>query len=221
MHGSPLRLGALVTLATVGIAAILGLIAVLDADEVAAGFGTGLGIAFVTFLVGGTIVCALACLGRRRFEIVSLGSVVAAGLALDMLVLAIWLEIDNEAYGKIAGVAFVWSFFALIALGLTLAVSSPGRLARPLYLSALAATIGAALISAWLIVTAGDEPVGVTVEDSSTFPFGPEIVGDDALLRALGVALVLLSALWFATIAADRLERSEAGYARHSQPPPV
>jgi len=218
MQGSPLRLGALVTLTTIGIAAVLGLIAVLDADEVAGGFGTGLGIAFATFLVGATIVCALACLARRRFELVSLGSIVAAGVALDMLVLGIWLEIDNEAYAKIAGVAFVWSFFALIALGLTLAVPSPGKFSRPISLGALAATVGAALISTWLIATAGDES---TVSESATFPLGPEVVGDDALLRALGVAFVLLSALWFGTIAAGRLERSEAGHATELTTPSV
>ena len=56
-----------------------------------------------------------------------------AGLAIDLLVLAVWLEIDSEAYGKVAGVAFVWTFFGLIALGLTLAVGAPAELARALY----------------------------------------------------------------------------------------
>ena len=209
-------LGALIMLATLGFAAVVGFIAVLDADNVAAGFGTGLGIAFFIFLTGATLACALACLRRRRAEIVSLVSIAAAGLAMDLLVLAIWLEIDNEAYAKIAGVAFVWSFYALVALGLTLAVGTPRNFARPLYLGATVVAALAGLISAWLVVTQGDnEPVTDEGSGGGLFDVVPyAAIGDDDLLRALGAALVLLAALWFGALAASRLEEPTADVTR-------
>jgi hypothetical protein len=201
---SPLELGVLTTLATLGFAAVVGVIAVIDADNVASSFGTGFGLAFLVFLASGMIACALACLARRRSELVALGSIAAAGLAVDMIILAIWLDIDNEAYGKVAGIAFVWSFFALIVLGLTLAVGTPRDLARLLYLGTVTAAVAGALISTWLIATTGDldapDPTGLV--PSST-------VGDDELLRALGVTLVLMATLWFGTLAANRLERAQ------------
>ena len=201
---SRLEIGALIMLSTLGFAAVAGLIAVIDADSAAVAFGRGFGIAFFVFLTGATLAVALACLTRKKAEIVALVSIAAAGLAMDLLVLAIWLDIDNEAYAKVAGVAFVWSFFALIALGLALAVETPGRLARPFYLGAAVVTAIAGLISAWLVVSADDEDVVSSV--------GPESIpglalGDDGLLRVLGAALVPLAALWFATLAASRLER--------------
>ena len=200
-------------LATLGFAAIVGFIAVVDTDNVAAAFGTGLGIASFIFLTGATLATALACLRRRRAEIISLVSIAAAGLAMDMLVLAVWLEIDSEAYAKIAGVAFVWSFYALIALGLTLAVAveNPRSLARPLYLGAVVVTGFAGLISAWLVVSGSNEDVVAGA--------GPEgipgaVLGDDDLLRALGAALVLLAALWFGALAASRIEDAPAKLTR-------
>lgn len=202
-HRSPLETGALMTLATLGLAAVLGFIAVLDADSVAAGFGTGIGIAVLIFLAGGTIACGLACLRRGKAEIVALGSIIAAGITIDMFVLAIWRQIDNEAYGKIAGIAFVWSFFALVILGLTLAVGTPRDLARSLYLGAVVATIAAALISAWLIATAGDASVATFVGEGSGTAYG--VTDDDDMLRALGASLVLLAAFWFGALAASRL----------------
>jgi hypothetical protein len=200
---SPLELGALIILATLAFAAVVGFIAVIDAENVAAAFGTGLGIAIFIFLTGATLATALACLKRKRAEIIALVSVAAAGLAMDMLVLAVWLDIDNEAYAKIAGVAFVWSLYALIALGLTIAVETPRNLARPLYLGAVVVTVVAGLISAWLVVSGSSEDVVASA--------GPEVIpgavlGDDDLLRALGAALVLLAALWFAALAASRIE---------------
>ena len=39
---------------TFGLAALLGAIAVLDADQVASGFGIGLGVAFLVFVAGAT-----------------------------------------------------------------------------------------------------------------------------------------------------------------------
>ena len=200
---SRLEIGVLIMLATLGFAAVVGLIAVIAADGVAAAFATGLGIAFLIFLSGATLAVALACLRRRQMEIVALASIAAAGLAMDLLALAIWLDIDNEAYAKIAGVAFVWSFYALIALGLSVAVGAVRGVSRPLYLGAVVVTAIAGLISAWLVVSASDADVVASA--------GPEsipgaVLGDDDLLRALGAALVLLASLWFGTLAASRLE---------------
>ena len=200
---SRLELGALIMLATLGFAAVVGFIAVIAADGVAAAFGTGLGIAFFILLTGATLAVALACLRRRQAKIVALVSIAAGGLAMDMLVLAIWLDIDNEAYAKIAGVAFVWSFYALIALGLTVAVGTARGISRSLYLGAVVVTVIAGLISAWLVVSANDTDV---VSSAGPESIPGAVLGDDDLLRALGAALVLLAALWFGTLAASRLE---------------
>lgn len=102
-----LEIGIIIVLASMGIAGLLGLIAVLDADSDIAAIGIGFGVALLIFQAGGTIACALACLARRRLEALSLGALVAAGLAVDLLVLAILLEIDSETYGKLVGIAFV------------------------------------------------------------------------------------------------------------------
>jgi hypothetical protein len=208
---SPLELGALIMLATLAFAAVVGFIAVIDAENVAAAFGTGLGIAIFIFLTGATLATALACLKRKRVEIIALVSIAAAGLAMDMLVLAVWLDIDNEAYAKIAGVAFVWSLYALVALGLTIAVETPRSLARPLYLGAVVVSVVAGLISAWLVVSGSSEDVVASA--------GPKVIpgavlGDDDLLRALGAALVLLAALWFGALAASRIEDTPAEVTR-------
>ena len=202
---SPLEIGALITLATLGIAGLIGLIAVIDADNDGSAFGLGIGIAFLVFLTGATIACAIACLKRGRMEIVALGSIVVAGLATDMFVLAAWQEIDNETYGKVAGIAFVWSFFALVALGLTLAVGTPAALARSLYLGSVVATVVAGLISTWLIATAGGGTA--IVAEGASFSFLDVVIGDEKLLRALGAAFVLLSVLWFGALAASRIEQ--------------
>ena len=204
MDTSRLRLGAFATFATLGFAGIAGLIAVFDADSVSAGFGRGFGIALLVFLAGATLTCALACLSGGRAELVALGSIAAAGLGLDLLVLAIWLEIDSEAYGKITGIAFVWAFFALIALGLTLAIRPQERPAQALYGGAVGAAILASLLATWLIATTGQSEVtevaGVSVN--------PADLTDNELLRLLGAVLVVLAALWFAAVAASRLERA-------------
>lgn len=210
MQTSPLRLGSIVSLATLAIACLLGLIAVIDADNVATSFGTGFGIAFLVFLSGATIACALACLARGRLEWVALGSTVVAGLALDLVVLAIWREIDSETYARIALIASVLSFFALIILGLTLAVDRPERITRWLYFGAVGSTIGAALVSTYLIATTDGSSSESGSDTGVIFPTPVESVGEDELLRVLGVALVLLATFWFAAIAAHRLERAPA-----------
>lgn len=188
-------------LVTLGFAAVIGVIAVIDADEVAAAFGTGLGIAFFIFLTGATLAVALACLRRDRAEIVALLTIAATGLAMDMVVLAVWLDIENEEYAKIAGVALVWSLYALIALGLVLAVGIARSLSRPLYLGAMVVAVIAGLITAWFVISASEDEIA----SPGLVPGG--VLEDDSLLRALGAALVLLAALWFGTLAASRLEK--------------
>jgi hypothetical protein len=196
-----LEVGGLITLIALAFGAVVGVIAVIDADASVAGFGVGFGIAFLIFFTGATIATALACLVRQRMEAVALGAIVVSCLAIDLTVLAIWLDIDNETYGKIAGLAFVWSFFALVVLGLVLAVARPERLAFILYVGAIAASVASALVSSWLIVTAsGDQVVATGASPVDALP-----VGDDSLLRALGALLVLLAASWFGALAASRI----------------
>lgn len=199
---SPLEVGVAITLAGLGIAAVVGFIAVFDAGGVTAGFGTGFGISLAILLGGGTLACALACLARGRAELAALGGIVAASLAVDLLVLAVWLDIDDEGYGKLTGFAFVWSFFGLVALGLMLAVGRPASpLARGLYLGALTAAVLGAVISSALVLSAGD----AGVVGGATVPFAG--AADDQLLRLLGAFLVLNASLWFGALASSRLER--------------
>jgi hypothetical protein len=206
-RGSPsrLELGALAALVTFGIAALLGAIAVLDADHVASGFGVGLGVAVLVFVAGATVVCALACIVRGRAELVALAGILVTGLALDLLVFAIWRDIDSETYGKAVGIGLAWSFFGLLAFGLMLAIGGPGKLARWLFFAALASLGAAGLISTYLIATAGGTAVGTDV--AATVGAVPLSSADDELLRVLGLAFVLIATLWFGAIAADRYER--------------
>jgi hypothetical protein len=204
---SRLELGALAVLVTFGLAALLGAIAVLDADQVVSSFGVGLGIALLVFVAGATVVCALACIVRGRAELVALAGILVTGVALDLLVLAVWRDIDSETYGKAVGIGLAWSFLGLLAFGLMLAVGGPVRLARWFYFGALG-TIGiAGLISTYLIATAG----GTTVSTDVTTTIGAVPVGssDDELLRVLGLAFVVIATFWFGAIAADRFEHGQ------------
>ena len=110
-------------------------------------------------------------------------------------------RIDDATYGKLVSVAFVWTFFGLIGLGLSLAVQAQRSLARALYLATMFATAVAGLISTWLIATTGG---AIT---PATSPFGLESIKDESLLKPLGAAFVLLATLWFGALAASRLER--------------
>jgi hypothetical protein len=199
METPRLRLGVFATFTGLGFAGIVGLVAVFAADSVPSGFGRGVGISVLVFLSGATLVCALACLARRRAEVAALGGVAAAGLGLDLLVLAIWLDIESEAYGKVAGIAFAWALYALLGLGLSLAVRPAERLARALYGGSIGATILAGLLSTWLIATAGDTEISLLTPTSD--------VDDDQLLRLLGASFVVLASLWLSALAAGRLER--------------
>lgn len=200
---SPVRIGAFMALAALGFAALIGVIAVVDADGTGSALGIGAVVAVTIFVAGGNLACALACLARRRAEILALGSIAASALAIDLFVLSIWREIDDETYGKLTAIAFVWTIFGLPILGLVLAVRPRAQLARALFLGAIAASIVAGLIATWLIASTGG---GVT----PLSPFGITSIADASLLRPLAVALVLLSTMWFGALAAGRLEQSEA-----------
>ncbi len=194
---SPLRLGVLISLATLAFAGVVGVIAVLASDGLGAGVTDGAGIALFVFLGGTTTACALACLVRGRMRPLALIGLCASGLAVDMGTLEIWQSISSEAYGKSAAVSTAWALFALIALGLTLAVGETTGPARLLYLASVVATGAGAIIAAWLILTAGN---------SITNP--GSVLGDDTLpLRLLGVSLVVLAVTWFAALAATRIDR--------------
>ncbi len=204
---SALDIGVVMTLAALGFAALIGVIGVVDAGGAGPAVAVGAGTTFIVFVAGGTIACALACLVRRRNEILALGGLAASGLAIDLFVLAIWREIDDDTYAKIAAIAFVWTFFGLLMLGLTLAVHPRGPLARALYIGTMVAAAVAGLISSWLLATSGDgvaDGYGGSVS-SGIVPY--VALGDDGLLRPLAAALVLLSTLWFGALAASRLDQ--------------
>lgn len=200
---SPVRIGVFMTQAALGFAALIGVIAIADADGTGSAVGTGAGVALTVFIAGGTIACALACLVRRRTEILALGGIAASALAIDLFVLATWREIDDETYGKLTAIAFVWTLLGLPLLGLSLAVRPREQLTRALYLGATLAAILAGLIATWLIGSTGGEVTPLS-------PLGLTAVADESLLRPLAVTLVLLSTLWFGALAASRLEQSEA-----------
>jgi hypothetical protein len=197
-----LDIGIIIVLVTMAFAGLIGLIAVLDADSDIAAVGIGFGVALVIFQAGGTVACALACLARGRLEALSLGALVAAGLAVDLLVLAIWLELDSETYGKLVGIAFVGALFGLIVLGLSLACQPRDTLARSLFLGAVGASLLGAVIATVLIITSGGDDVMVAAAPV------PVDFANESLLRPLAAVFVVLAALWFAALAASRVERT-------------
>jgi hypothetical protein len=201
---SRLDVGIMTVLVSMAVAGLIGLIAVFGASSDIGAAGTGFGIALLIFETGATAACALACLVRGRLEALALGALLAAGLAVNLLALAIWLEIDSEAYAKVTGVAFVWALFGLITLGLGLAVQPRDALARWLYLGAIGASLLAGLFATVLVVDAGGN--GVVASAGGPVPVGQ--FGNESVLRPLGAALVALAALWFAALAASRAERA-------------
>jgi hypothetical protein len=158
---------------------------------------------FLVAQAGGTIACAFACLARRRAEVLALGALVAAAVAVDLAAIAVWLDVDMEAYGKLVGVAFVWTFFALILLGLTLAVQPRDTLARTLFLAATVTGLLGGAIATVLIVSAGESGAEV-----ASYPIPIGALGDQSLLRPLGATFVVLAALWLGALAASRVERT-------------
>jgi hypothetical protein len=200
---SRLDIGMLIVLVSVAIGGVVGLIAVLDADSELGALGIGVGVTFFIVQGGATIACGLACLARRRLELVALGGLTATGLAIVLLPLALWLEIDNETYAKIAGLAYIWSFFSLVVLGLTLATQPVDPLARALRLGAVGASLLGGILATALILSAGGKDV-VPIAG----PFPSAAVGNQDLLRPLAAVLVLIATLWFGALAASRVERT-------------
>lgn len=209
---TPLQAGARIALVTLGFAAVVGLVAVVDADGPPEAAGLGFAVALIVFVAGGTVACALSCLARGTLEWPAVAVLAAAGLAVDLLVVAAWRDIQNEAYGKVTAILFVWTLVSLLVCGLTIAVGPQGELSRALYLAALVSAAAVGLIATWLIATAG----GGTVFDDPV-----ALVGDDGLLRALGAGLVLLATLWFAAVAASRLERAHGLSGNVATQPPA
>jgi len=201
---SRLDIGILIVLASMAGAALIGLLAVLAADSDFAAVGIGFGVAALIFQTGGTVACALACLARGRLEALSIASLVAAGLAVDLFALALWLEIESEAYGKVTGIAFVWALFGLVILGLSLAVQPRDALARWLYLGAIGAALLAGLLATVLVIDAGGD--GVV---GSAGPVPVEQFTNERLVRPLAAVIVVLAALWFGALGASRVEKPE------------
>ena len=222
--GSPrLRVGALLALLAMAVAGIAGVIAVGSADSDGGAFGVGLGIAVAVFLTGGALATGLACLRRGRAEIAAIAGVFVAGLAIDLVALTAWLHIDGEAYLKVMGIALAWTVFALVVLGLTIAVRTEDDLERPLYFLTCAVAVASGLVVTWLVATASaTAPLDALPSQTLTPTTGSTVSQYDIgsglqgewLLRALGIGLVLLAALWFATLAASRLEQSRAPVTR-------
>lgn len=200
---SRLDIGVLITLTSLAIATVAGLIAVLDADNAFSAIASGFGITVLVFHGGATIACALACLARRRLEVLSLAGLVAVGLFIDLVVLAIWLDIESESYGKLAGVVGIWSFFALLVLGLTLSAQPRDPLARWLYFGAVGASLLGGVLGSVLILDAG----GNGFAPSGTSLLGIASFADESVLRPLAAVLVVNAGLWFAALAATRVER--------------
>jgi hypothetical protein len=200
---TPLDVGILVVLVAMAVAGVAGLIAVLTEDNDVSAFGTGFGVVWSIVVSGATMACALATLSRGRLVALSLGALVAAGLAVDLLVLAIWLDIDSQTYGKLVGIALVGALFGLVILGLTLACRPRDAIATWLYFAAVGASLLAVAIAWILILTTGDE-------DFTPSAFGSVVPFDAAsdLLRPLAAVLVVLAALWFAALAASRVQRT-------------
>ncbi len=197
-----LDVGVLIVLTSMAIAGVVGLIAVLAADNDLSALGIGVGVVWSIVLSGATIACALACLARARLEVLSLVSLVAAGLAVDLIVLAVWLDISDETYTRLIGIAFVGAFFGLVILGLTLACQPRDSLARYLYFGAVGAAALGAVIG-WMLILTGGGGDEFTV---ATAPLPLDVANED-LVRPLAAILVVLAALWFSALAASRAER--------------
>lgn len=195
---SPLRLGALAALAALAVAGVVAVVAVVDADAAVTAVGQGVGIGVVTFATGALLVCALACLARGTLELVSLLAVAVAGVTLDLVAIALWRDVQTDAYGKVVGVGFAWALVLFLVLALALAASRRGRISSALFvLTALAyAAVGVMLTD---LVLRGENALGN--------PFGllGEGVGS-AELRVLGAAFAIGAAGWLATLVTSRLE---------------
>ena len=103
---------------------------------------------------------------------------------------------------KIAAIAYIWSFFSLVVLGLTLATQPVDPLARALYLGAVGASLLGGLIATALILS---DRRRRRRSDRRAVPIAA--LGNEDLLRPLGAVLVVIATLWFGALAASRVER--------------
>ena len=193
-----LRLGVLVALVTLAIAAAAAIVEVLSVDQSIAAVGQGVLVAFVIFAVGATFATALATLRRGLHGVVSLVAVAVAGIGLDLIVLALWLDIEDDVYGKLTITLLLWAFLLFLVLALALATHGRGGAARPLFLATAGCAAVAGIALTHLVLDGRDalvNPLGVLDSDL-----------DGAELRLIGAALVIFSAGWFATLAASRLD---------------
>lgn len=197
---SPLRVGALLALAGLAFYLVVAVIAVLEEDDAGAAVGGGAVLAVVAFALGATVAVGLACLRRERLRLIGLVAVGAAVVALDLIGLAVWLDIGAEWYGKLLLVLVIWAFFLFLVLSLDMATGEAQNLTRALVLVSSGAFLVAAVVLTRIALTTGDSVLGLDAE-------GALDVGD-AELRLLGVALVVGAASWFAGLAASRFEGS-------------
>ena len=84
-------------------------------------------------------------------------------------------------------------------------MSAAGLARSYLYLAAVGASLLGVALAAVLVLTTGSEDVAPTV---GTVPVP---LADGNLLRPLAATLVVLAALWFAALAASRVERPVDG----------
>ena len=168
------------------------------------GTGFGIGVAVMIFIAGGTIACG-ARMPRRGDEprLLALASDRGAGLAIDLLRRSpIWLEIDDETYGKIAAIAFVWTLLRLARARAHARGAAASRAARASALRRRHDRVSRRRTHRLVAHrNGGGGPVGLAS------PVG--LVRRHHRRRACcacsRASLVLLAALWFAALAASRL----------------
>ncbi len=197
---SPQRLGGVLALVSFGIAGLLGLAAVVLADDAVTALWKSVGFAYLVFSGGVTIVVALACLSRDRLALLALAGVAVAGATIDLAAFALWEEPESEAYWKLVLVLGTWAFLLLLVLGLALAVADPVGVAELLVYAVAAAAVLAGLVATYVITTGGGGSL-----DSPLDALGAD---EEGLLRLLGVSFVVLAAAWFGAVAAHRLARA-------------
>ena len=198
----PLRAACLLTLAGVTVAALCALAAVLGESSGGSAAGEGFGLGVTILLASGTVACALACLGRKRLELFAILGIVAAVGAVDLVAVGVWRNVDSVDYGKVLAAFAVWALASLLLLSLVLAAPLSGPMTRLLRFASNGAIVVAALVAIRLVFSAGEGSFG------GIAPFG--FSAGRTELRLLGVAIVIGTAAWLATVTASRFERATA-----------
>ncbi len=198
----PLRAGSLLALAGLALATVIALVAVFGESSGGSAVGDAAGLAVAILVAGGTVTCALACLGRRRLELVSVVGVVAAVGSVDVIAVGVWRNATSEGYGKTLAVFVVWSLTLLLVLSLVLAAPLSGPVTRILRSVSYAGLALAAVVTTRLVFSVGEGSLG------GVAPFGFDAGRTEQ--RVLAAALVIGIASWLGTIAASRFERATA-----------